>query len=67
MPGVAWSDQWAFWQHGFPALMATDTAPFRHPAYHTGADTPERLDYGALATVAGALAAVALDLAGGPA
>lgn len=67
VPGVAWSDQWAFWQQGFPAIMATDTAPFRHPAYHTGADTPERLDYRALATVAGALAAVALELAGGPA
>jgi Zn-dependent M28 family amino/carboxypeptidase len=64
VPGVSWSDQWAFWQHGFPALMATDTAPFRYAAYHTGEDTPERLDYEALATVTLALAGVALDLAG---
>jgi Zn-dependent M28 family amino/carboxypeptidase len=61
--GVSWSDQWAFWQHGFPAVMVTDTAPFRYPAYHTPADTPEQLDYEALATVTGALAAVVLDLA----
>jgi Zn-dependent M28 family amino/carboxypeptidase len=67
VPGVAWSDQWAFWQHGFPAIMVTDTAPFRHPDYHAEADTPERLDYRALATVTGALTAVTLDLAGGPA
>jgi hypothetical protein len=60
---VSWSDQWAFWQQGYPAAMVTDTAPFRNPHYHTRDDTAERLDYGALARVTRALAAVALDLA----
>jgi Zn-dependent M28 family amino/carboxypeptidase len=63
IPGISWSDQWAFWQEGFPALMVTDTAPFRYAAYHTEDDTPDRLRFDALETVAGALAAVVLDLA----
>jgi Zn-dependent M28 family amino/carboxypeptidase len=63
VPGVSWSDQWAFWQQGYPALMVTDTAPFRNPAYHTAADVPADLDYVALATVTAALAGVAADLA----
>jgi Zn-dependent M28 family amino/carboxypeptidase len=63
IPGVSWSDQWAFWHEGYPAIMATDTAPFRYPAYHTEADTPDRLRYDALETVVSALAAVVLDLA----
>jgi hypothetical protein len=29
VPGVGWSDQWSFWQHGYPGIMVTDTAPFR--------------------------------------
>jgi hypothetical protein len=32
IPGIGWSDQWAFWQCGYPAIMVTDTAPFRYPA-----------------------------------
>jgi Zn-dependent M28 family amino/carboxypeptidase len=63
VPGVSWSDQWAFWQQGYPAAMVTDTAPFRNPAYHTEDDTPDRLDYEALASVTEALAAVTEDLA----
>lgn len=39
------SDHWSFWQHGYPALMVTDTAPFRYPFYHTPQDTPDRIDY----------------------
>jgi Zn-dependent M28 family amino/carboxypeptidase len=45
IPGVAWSDQLSFWDQGYPALMATDTAPFRNPHYHTPRDRPETLDY----------------------
>jgi Zn-dependent M28 family amino/carboxypeptidase len=63
LPGVGWSDHGSFWREGYPAVMVTDTAPFRYPAYHTPADTPEQLDYEALATVTAALAAVVLDLA----
>ena len=30
-PGIGWSDHWSFWQVGYPAVMVTDTAPFRYP------------------------------------
>lgn len=43
IPGISWSDHWSFWKEGYPALMLTDTAPFRYPQYHTGEDTPDRL------------------------
>jgi Zn-dependent M28 family amino/carboxypeptidase len=39
------SDHGAFWEAGFPALLATDTAFLRNPHYHLGSDTPDRLDY----------------------
>ena len=45
IPGVSWSDQWSFWQHDYPAIMVTDTAPFRYPYYHSSNDTPDKLDY----------------------
>ena len=45
IPGISWSDHWSFWKHGYPAIMITDTAPYRYPAYHTSEDTPEKLDY----------------------
>jgi hypothetical protein len=45
IPGVSWSDQWSFWQHGYPGIMITDTAPFRYPYYHGSTDTPDKLDY----------------------
>ncbi len=49
--GIGWSDHWSFWQEGYPALMVTDTAPFRNPHYHEPTDTPDRLDYGRMARV----------------
>jgi len=51
LPGIDWSDHWAFEQQGFPALMVTDTAPFRYPYYHAREDTPDKLDYSRLARV----------------
>lgn len=45
VPGVGWSDQWSFWRQGYPAIMVTDTAPFRYPYYHSSSDTPDKLDY----------------------
>jgi hypothetical protein len=56
LPGVGWSDQWAFWQQGYTALMATDTAPFRYKHYHTPNDTPDQVDYDRLARVTSGLA-----------
>ena len=51
IPGVAWSDQWSFWQHGYPGIMITDTALFRYPHYHATTDTPDKLDYDRFALV----------------
>jgi hypothetical protein len=51
VPGVDWSDQWAFWRAGFRALMVTDTALYRYPHYHTLRDTPDKLDYERLARI----------------
>jgi hypothetical protein len=44
IPGITWSDHWAFWQEGYRALMLTDTAPFRYPAYHTASDLPDQIN-----------------------
>jgi hypothetical protein len=51
IPGIGWSDQWAFWQHGYRGIMITDTAPFRYPHYHSASDTPDKLDYDTMARV----------------
>jgi Zn-dependent M28 family amino/carboxypeptidase len=51
VPGIGWSDHLAFWRQGWPALMITDTAPYRYPWYHTAGDTPDKVHYEALATV----------------
>lgn len=55
IPGVDWSDQWSFWRHGVPALMLTDTAPYRYPHYHLPSDTPDKIDYERLARVVAGL------------
>lgn len=64
--GVGWSDHWAFWQFGYPAIMVTDTAPFRNLQYHTAQDTWDRLDYDRLARVVDGLSGVVRDLTGMP-
>ncbi|MEM8953636.1 MAG: M28 family peptidase [Verrucomicrobiota bacterium] len=45
-PGIGLSDHWAFWRAGYPAIMITDTAPYRYPYYHTAEDTRDKIDYG---------------------
>ncbi len=45
LPQTRLSDHSSFWDHGFPALMVTDTSFFRNPHYHEPSDTPETLDY----------------------
>ena len=44
IPGVDWSDHWSFWKEGYPAVMLTDTAPYRYPAYHTPQDLPDQVN-----------------------
>ena len=55
IPGVDWSDHSSFWQEGWPALMVTDTAPYRYPHYHTPQDTPDKVDYERTARVVSGL------------
>jgi hypothetical protein len=51
LPGVGWSDHWSFWKHGYPALMITDTAPFRYQHYHTPEDTVDKISFEKMAMV----------------
>src|SRR5690606_5882992 len=62
IPGVGWSDHSSFWREGYPALMVTDTAPFRYPYYHTIDDTPDKLDFDRMARVVRGLELVLADL-----
>lgn len=62
---IGWSDQWSFWQFGWPGIMVTDTALFRNPHYHMPTDTPETLDYERMALVVDGVGAVVRDLANG--
>ncbi len=59
---VGWSDQWSFWQFGWPAVMVTDTALFRNPHYHLESDTPDTLDYERLARAVDGLRTVVREL-----
>ncbi len=61
-PGVGWSDHWSFWQEDYPALMVTDTAPFRYPHYHTAGDTPDKINYERMARLVTGLEKVIRDL-----
>ena len=49
--GVDWSDHWSFWEEGYTAIMVTDTAPYRYPHYHSGADTPDKICFDCLTRV----------------
>jgi len=51
VPGVDFSDHLNFWQHGWRAVMITDTAFYRNPNYHKITDTPDTLDYERMAQV----------------
>jgi hypothetical protein len=62
VPGIDWSDHWSFAQQGFPALMITDTAPFRYPHYHQPSDTPDKVDTEKLARVVKGIERVIRDL-----
>ncbi len=65
LPGVGWSDHWSFWRAGYPAIMVTDTALFRYPAYHSEGDIADHIDFSRLARVVAGLEYVVTDLAGG--
>jgi Zn-dependent M28 family amino/carboxypeptidase len=55
LSGIDWSDHWSFGEVGVPALMVTDTAPFRYAFYHMPGDTPDKVDYPRFARVTAGL------------
>lgn len=63
IPGIGWSDHWAFAEVGFPAVMVTDTALFRYPHYHLPTDTPDKIEYEKLARITKGLERVIRALA----
>ena len=63
VPGIGWSDHWAFAEQGFQAVMITDTALFRYPHYHRPTDTPDKVDAQKLARVVKGIERVIRDLA----
>lgn len=62
VPGVGWSDHWAFGQYGFQGVMVTDTAVFRYPHYHEPTDTPDKVDFERLARITKGMERVVRDL-----
>ena len=64
IPGVGFSDQWSFWQEGYPAIMVTDTALFRYPHYHHVEDTIDKIDFDRMARVVRGLENVVAELIG---
>lgn len=67
LPDTRRSDHTSFWEHGFPAVMLTDTANFRNPHYHRPTDTIDTLNLDFLASVAEGVTAAVIALAGQPA
>ena len=63
LPDTRRSDHAAFWDHGYPAIMLTDTANFRNPHYHRPTDTIDTLNVIFLSHVTLAVAAAVRDLA----
>jgi len=65
VPGIDWSDHGSFWHEGYRAFMVTDTAPYRYPHYHEATDTPDKVDYKALARVTSGLCGAVLSIGQG--
>lgn len=63
IPGVSLSDHMSFWKLGYPAIMVTDTAPFRYPNYHLPDDLPDKIDYERFARVVAGIARTIEELA----
>jgi Zn-dependent M28 family amino/carboxypeptidase len=67
VPETRFSDHASFWDHGYPALMLTDTAMFRNPHYHTYHDRFETLDFHFMTNVTKAVLSFILKLGNNPA
>jgi Zn-dependent M28 family amino/carboxypeptidase len=64
LPDIRRSDHASFWDHGYKAVMITDTALYRNRNYHTAGDIARTLDYEKMATVIQGLILMVTDLAG---
>lgn len=63
IPGIDFSDHRSYWEHGYDAVMITDTSFYRNFAYHTPEDTLDRLDYIKMAEVVQAVFGYVKELA----
>jgi hypothetical protein len=63
IPALAGSDHWAFAEHGFPAILVTDTAALRYPHYHRPSDTPDKVDVAKLTRVVKTMEGVIREIA----
>ncbi|MGH8615863.1 MAG: M20/M25/M40 family metallo-hydrolase [Gammaproteobacteria bacterium] len=63
VPDIGRSDHSSFWREAYPAIMVTDTVPFRNPNYHRPSDTAETLRYDYMSIVVQGLAKTIADLA----
>jgi hypothetical protein len=61
LPSVRLSDHASFWDHGFQAVMVTDTAFYRNPHYHLPSDTMDTLDFRFMAELVESLLAFFLS------
>ena len=59
---VRLSDQSAFWDAGYPALLITDTSFFRNPYYHTPSDKISTLNFDFLAKIVEGVTYLAFNL-----
>lgn len=64
VPGIDWSDHWAFAQFRYPAVMITDTALYRYPHYHLPSDTPDKVDVEKLARITRGVERMVRDMTG---
>lgn len=51
VPGIDFSDNWSFWEEGYPAVMLSDGALYRNPHYHRDTDTVETINFPAMGEV----------------
>jgi Zn-dependent M28 family amino/carboxypeptidase len=65
MPETRFSDHSPFWDHGYSALMLTDTAMFRNPYYHTEHDKADTLDFNFMLKVTKTVISFVSKIAGG--
>jgi hypothetical protein len=60
--GINLSDNYAFWHHGYRAVMVTDTSFFRNMNYHLETDTIDTLNFDKMAEVVKGLHKTLLEL-----